>query len=591
VRGSVKVGKGTVSAGKAIIAPMRTKAPPMKEPKVMSAGRATRRQKERGLHAAVSRSMKRMERSEIRQTSDFSSPTFLAGELSALEQSCRTVSKMLARMSGVAQSSPLSSSFSNLLSNQFEKETNHDKWFLHGDATQLGVVPTKDESNRGGLIAGFVVARCLWESHWREEWCGVYENCISVYAPLSKSPCLEIQIRDVRSVRRVDPELSPLAGLPILAIETAWLCYYMAFSDVETMSHCESTLETLLAPSKQQSADTPTKARQEAELRKAHFWQNLQASTESGLSSGRGKWAEVSSGSKSKRRIVLNGRRLEFDLEQHTVPEVYFVQSLLQQALSFSLDSISNDPEGLIKFLDATSQLRTFSLRELDLSSASALCMFVNLYHCLLQHALLFTVNGPLQKRSCGHFMRTSCYEIGGDVFSLAELHSCIIRGKLSRPIAAPKAPFFEASRKSNAYRFYALSYTSPVVNFVLNTGHASFPRHVKVLHTETLDEQLNEIAQEYLSRNMVVDASKRSISLPKIMDVYRNDFVSDQSVSPSAACLQYCMDFVKEATALQIRSMQLEDSVVTIKYLSPVDSYHSTLKGYSPPKQTLQSV
>lgn len=79
-----------------------------------------------------------------------------------------------------------------------------------------------------------LVARCLWESHWREEWCGVYETCVSFYAPSTKSPCLEIAFIDIRNIRPLDAgNLSPLPGFYLLVLETAWLCHYVAFRDEE----------------------------------------------------------------------------------------------------------------------------------------------------------------------------------------------------------------------------------------------------------------------------------------------------------------------------------------------------------------------
>ena len=168
----------------------------------------------------------------------------------------------------------------------------------------------------------------------------------------------------------------------------------------------------------------------------------------------------------------MNSRRMVFDLKAATFDSdmkngYSFVEDLLTTALSFSLDSLENDPESFVQFLDAACQLRLLPLQEIDSTTKHSFCLFVNLYHCLLQHAMLLSVNGPLQKRSVVHFMRTSCYEIGGDVFSLAEIHSCIIRGKMSKPVN-PKPPYFEAPKKSSAYRFYALDYTDPRVSFVL---------------------------------------------------------------------------------------------------------------------------
>lgn len=156
-----------------------------------------------------------------------------------------------------------------------------------------------------------------------------------------------------------------------------------------------------------------------------------------------------------------------FDLHTDMTNGYTFVEELTAGALSFSLNSLENDPDAFVDFLDSISHLRLLPLEEIDTSSKESFCLFVNLYHCLLQHAMLLSISGPIDRRSAGHFMRTMCYEIGGDVFSLAELNASIIRGKMSRPIN-PKPPYIDASRKSNPYRFYALEYSDARVNFVL---------------------------------------------------------------------------------------------------------------------------
>lgn len=101
-------------------------------------------------------------------------------------------------------------------------------------------------------------------------------------------------------------------------------------------------------------------------------------------------------------RTILNGRRMVFDLDQNSLVEqdidskIRFAEQLLATSLSFSLDSVQRDPKAFVQFLDATSQLRSLSLDLVDRSSHEAFCLFVNIYHCLLQHSLLVTVNGPL---------------------------------------------------------------------------------------------------------------------------------------------------------------------------------------------------
>jgi len=238
----------------------------------------------------------------------------------------------------------------------------------------------------------------------------------------------------------------------------------------------------------------------EKELRKARFWQGFQNSVESESAISRGKvrtfkvilsrgdlaqslnrilrcifcsmqWAEVHSGSKSIARSILNGRRMDFDLDQDFLKNAgglgKFVEDLLSTCLSFSLSSLERNPERLVKFLDAVSHLRLVPIAEIDRRGVDAFCLFVNLYHCLLQHSLLLAVNGPLHRRTVGNFMRASCYEIGGDVFSLAEIQGCIIRGSMSRPVS-PRPPYVDVPKKSNAYRFYALKYADPRVSFIV---------------------------------------------------------------------------------------------------------------------------
>jgi hypothetical protein len=63
--------------------------------------------------------------------------------------------------------------------------------------------------------------------------------------------------------------------------------------------------------------------------------------------------------------------------------------------------------------------------------------------------------------------MRTHCYEIGGDVFSLAELECCVIRGSMTKPTYY-KAPFVREPKKSRTHYMYALEIVDPRINFVL---------------------------------------------------------------------------------------------------------------------------
>ena len=576
--GTVNAGKATVNAGKAIL-PIRPKKPPMKEPK--SAMRQTRKQRASGLRVDVnSKSMRRVALLESHLHS-----SVLAGELSAPEQSCRTVSSMLSKMSAQPESSVMSDSFSSLLASLVEATSELDNSFLHGGAVQVGVSPTKIDSKNGSLLFESLVARCLWESHWREEWCGLYENGLVFYAPLTDSPCLELSFSDIKYIRFLDAgPISPLAGYPLLVIETAWLCHYCAFGNDRARQTFFERIEDVKAIAAEKD-DTSVTSSRERELAEARFWQGFQTAIQYSHSFGGGKWANVSSGSKMKSRAVLNNRRMVFDLnppENDDDNANRFVEQLLSTALSFSLDSLKQNPDALIQFLDATSQLRTVALGEIDRESPQAFCLFVNIYHCLLQHALLFSVNGPLHKRSFIPFMRTSCYEIGGDVFSLAELYSCVIRGNMSRPTSS-RPPFIDAPKKSNAFRYYSLRFTTPNTNFVLSTADLSCPREVPVLNPLDLDRQLDSQAVAYIRKSISVDVARKQVILPKIFDVYRNDFAADFVQSGSGhESLRYCLRylFVDEPfIASQMRLLLDDPASVVIKYHPAAEQYYSSIK------------
>jgi len=255
-----------------------------------------------------------------------------------------------------------------------------------------------------------------------------------------------------------------------------------------------------------------------------------------------------------------------------------FAENLLSTALSFSFEALRGHPEAFIQFLDSTSVLRTIRLEDIDRQSPQAFCLFVNLYHCLLQHALLCSVNGPLHNRSFTHFMQTSCYEIGGDVFSLAELYSCIIRGRMSRPLTV-KPPYIEAPKKSSAYRFYALSYINPNTNFLLNTADLSCPRGVPVLNPIDFEEQIETHTASFIRRSIAVDPIRKQVSLPRIMEVYRSDF-SDATAGTTYESLRYCFRYLDMDMATKIRSMYDEDSAnpLVVKYHLTTDQFHSRL-------------
>jgi len=172
--------------------------------------------------------------------------------------------------------------------------------------------------------------------------------------------------------------------------------------------------------------------------------------------------------------------------------------------------------------------------------------------------------------------MRTTCYEIGGDVFSLAELNNCVIRGNLSRAVS-PKPPYVDAPRKSNAYRFYALEQVDARINFVLNTGDSSCPQTVPVLTPNNLQDELDAFSSLFVQSQLSVDVPKRVIVLPRICAIYRNDFGNGDDTVAIMFCITFLNDGVKNDV---LRLLKNESNVPVYMKLQPIsEQYHSRLK------------
>jgi hypothetical protein len=171
--------------------------------------------------------------------------------------------------------------------------------------------------------------------------------------------------------------------------------------------------------------------------------------------------------------------------------------------------------------------------------------------------------------------MRTTCYEIGGDIFSLAELNNCVIRGNLSRAVS-PKPPYIDAPRKSNAYRFYALERVDTRINFVLNTGDSSCPQTVPVLTPDRLQEQLDAFCSLFVENQLSIDVSKRVIVLPRVCAIYRNDFGNGDDTVAVMFCVTFLSDANREAV---IRMLKNESQVPLYMKHQPIsENYHSCL-------------
>mmetsp|Transcript_1402 Transcript_1402/g.2909 ORF Transcript_1402/g.2909 Transcript_1402/m.2909 type:complete len:1285 (-) Transcript_1402:132-3986(-) len=453
--------------------------------------------------------------------------------------------------------------------------TDLDSWFLKGGSADIGVMAAPPIALYGGSdpLFGAVCARALHRNSWREEWCGIYPQHISFYPHFSKKPDRILLHRDIISVRRLDkvPMCHPMPGLHMLAIDTLGRVYYVAFGKHSVQENCFKTLQSAIFSACDTSTynsineydPIPTHDPQESFLLKSERWARMQ----------------TNSGSKTHARLILNARRINFfddvdflkrrnsspeDEEEMHLRICKFMESTLHLGLALRPDS---PLRSTISFLDMTCNFSSIPLHKLG-DGDMALCFFINLYHCLLQHILLLL--GPPSKSTISSRMRLFCYEVGDDVFSLSDIESYVIRGKLSRPTYS-KAPFVSGIKPHPSNGLSAADYR---VNFVLNHGFAINPSTVPVLISSSLDAQLNHASAIFLDQ-VSVDYKKRTIYLPKICDIYRNDFGDGDLLTLA----KYCLSFVRVNWEAVNELLLNEEAKPIVKFLPLSLDYHSHLQ------------
>lgn len=308
-----------------------------------------------------------------------------------------------------------------------------DTWFLSEDSDKyLRAPPAKTKKGASPAARQVtIVARALWDSHWREEIAVVYPAHIAFYPLLAKKASWTLHLQELIGISHLNDATSPLPGFSILRIETIGRLHYLAFSSKENCNiMAASVLEHFSEITFDSSSGGAMPPAGDAGDPRDRFV----------LKSGR--WRPAG------RRLILNARKFLFDVEdklnnsllptessngssgsdssgssnQHgssgpqkvggaakldfsangAEPYWRFAERLLKSVFRLELSGGStSDAEGLfpgremvIKFLDETVKLKKINLqKDVNFSSPEALCFFTNIYHTLLMHARL--VLGP----------------------------------------------------------------------------------------------------------------------------------------------------------------------------------------------------
>lgn len=147
------------------------------------------------------------------------------------------------------------------------------------------------------------------------------------------------------------------------------------------------------------------------------------------------------------------------------------------------------------------------------------IAFFGNVYNALCLHCYIVQ-SAPTNIIRRWVFFRTLAYRIAGLDMSLDDIEHGILRGNKR----APMIKIVQQLRPSDPKCQYVLSKRDGRIHFVISAGTRSDPP-IRILDSESVQEQLHEGTVEFLSRSVKIDVAARTVTLPRIFMWYADDF------------------------------------------------------------------
>lgn len=195
-----------------------------------------------------------------------------------------------------------------------------DTLFLHDSDPDKYLPVTRREPAR---VHTCIVARALWDTHWREEVAVLYSSYIACYPLLGTKPSWVLSLQEIIGVSYLNEDSSPLPRFTIMRIETVGRVHYLSFISKDVAQNFATKIRENIT---NMSFDLPVPSFVELSDPKDRFV----------VKSGR--WRPAG------RRLILNARKFTFDIETQTkndanVQESYWMYSARLLKSVFQLDS------------------------------------------------------------------------------------------------------------------------------------------------------------------------------------------------------------------------------------------------------------
>ncbi|KNC53792.1 uncharacterized protein AMSG_09512 [Thecamonas trahens ATCC 50062] len=467
------------------------------------------------------------------------------------------------------------------------------------------------------------VARSLWETFWREEWAVLTPARLAFYSARSRKPLQTIALGEVMAVTAVDEDDMPFGSLHFFQIETPGRLFYMcmrsqasrdAFVHAVAMAcaalvardavpaprlaspatgpapaptpdlsrspsmtiFAEATGDDAPVDSAAAAASLPPRAVGDevaSEDATAPLGWEAAGSPAARDAASTGYVFKAPRKDSKRQRVVLNARKMAFrPLPADGPSALAIVESLLRTVATLRPDSRT---EEITSFLDSTADLKLVELTDLD--ENQRLAFFLNLFHTLLQHALL-VMGHPSSALSRKSFYNRASYEVAGYVLSLSEIQHSVLRAGMARPkkiydFFIPK--FGQKRLKLNRNKGYpfALSIRDARVNYAINLGTRSSLPWILVYTPAALDEQLDYVASCHVNAFVELNEAKSAIILPRVCQWYAKDFdhAARSKLAVKYGILRQVARYLDEDPYARLRRLLDAGSECSIKY-APFD-------------------
>ncbi|OWZ11563.1 hypothetical protein PHMEG_00015398 [Phytophthora megakarya] len=308
-------------------------------------------------------------------------------------------------------------------------------------------------------------------------------------------------------------------------------------------------------------------------------------------------------------RVELNSRLLFPQLKQETVDVSDRVDDgiisadtipgalqLVKRTLMCALYILNNAQQlsvtDVLAFLDDASALRAVDLKLLQESGSheEQVAFYLNLYHALLTHAMIFQ-GFPRGKGQWNHFLTRTCYSLsrgpqGEQVsLSLAEIEHVILRARLPRaelPHLSVNSVISAATGAANRLQDLGISHPDFRLSLALVMNHMN-SEEIVIYEPEIVHVQLNDVMRSFLKRSsaqgyLELKKDSNTIVLPRVCEWYRHDFGGitrdsadqhDEDISASY-CVRKLLGFMDNALQVEvINAMGLDDAPLRTKFRS----------------------